>query len=197
MRRDDFGIDEPLTVRVVLIGDTQVGKTSLVYRFVRSNFEEQQKSTIGAVFHTYEQKYNGNDVVMQIWDTAGQEKYRSLGPIYYRDAVAGICVFDMTNKESFLGIEKWINEFRRHTVEPIIYIVGNKVDIEDKVVIDREDALHLAETHGAKLFFASAKTGQNVNEIFTGLFNELCLAGKFDVRKNLLSEKNNESTSCC
>ncbi|KAH0789071.1 small GTP-binding protein [Histomonas meleagridis] len=196
MRREDTGLEDPLTVRVVLIGDTQVGKTSLVYKFVRSNFEEQQRSTIGAVFHTYEQSYNGNDVVMQIWDTAGQEKYRSLGPIYYRDAAAGICVFDMTNKDSFLGIEKWINEFKKHTVEPIIYLVGNKVDIDDKIAVDKEEALKFAESQGAKLFFSSAKTGQNVKEIFTGLFNDLCSAGKFDTVKKL-PEKNNEGSNCC
>ena len=195
--RDDYGLEEPLTVRVVLIGDTQVGKTSLIYKFVRSNFEEQQRSTIGAVFHTYEQKYNGNDVVMQIWDTAGREKYKSLGPIYYRDSAAGICVFDVTNKESFLGIENWINEFRRHTVEPIIYLVGNKVDIEDKIVVEKELALQLAEAHNAKLIYASAKSGENVSEIFTGLFNDLCQAGKFDTKKNFITEKNNENASCC
>lgn len=185
-----------MTVRVVLIGDSQVGKTSLIQRFVRSSFEKQQRSTIGAVFHTYEQNYNGTDVVMQIWDTAGQEKYRSLGPIYYRNSVAGICVFDMTNKDTLTGLDKWISEFRNQTDDPILYIVGNKIDIQDKITVSEEEALSFSAAHKAKLIFSSAKTGESVHEIFESVFQDLGKAGKFEVKKELVKNESNGS-SCC
>lgn len=189
-------VDEPMTVRVVLIGDSQVGKTSLVQRFVRSSFEKQQRSTIGAVFHTYERSYNGIDVVMQIWDTAGQEKYRSLGPIYYRNSVAGICVFDMTNKETLSGLEKWISEFRKQTNEPILYIVGNKIDIQDKITVTEEEAKAFSKSQNAKLIFSSAKTGENVQEIFESIFQDLGANGKFEVKKEL-AKNEDKGNSCC
>ena len=189
-------VDEPMTVRVVLIGDSQVGKTSLVQRFVRSSFEKQQRSTIGAVFHTYERSYNGIDVVMQIWDTAGQEKYRSLGPIYYRNSVAGICVFDMTNKETLSGLEKWISEFRKQTNEPILYIVGNKIDIQDKITVTEEEAKAFSKSQNAKLIFSSAKTGENVQEIFESIFQDLGANSKFEVKKEL-AKNEDKGNSCC
>lgn len=189
-------VDEPMTVRVVLIGDSQVGKTSLVQRFVRSSFEKQQRSTIGAVFHTYERSYNGTDVVMQIWDTAGQEKYRSLGPIYYRNSVAGICVFDMTNKETLSGLEKWISEFRKQTNDPILYIVGNKIDIQDKITVTEEEAKAFSKSQNAKLIFSSAKTGENVQEIFESIFQDLGANGKFEVKKEL-AKNEDKGNSCC
>ena len=189
-------VDEPMTVRVVLIGDSQVGKTSLVQRFVRSSFEKQQRSTIGAVFHTYERSYNGIDVVMQIWDTAGQEKYRSLGPIYYRNSVAGICVFDMTNKETLSGLEKWISEFRKQTNEPILYIVGNKIDIQDKITVTEEEAKAFSKSQNAKLIYSSAKTGENVQEIFESIFQDLGANGKFEVKKEL-AKNEDKGNSCC
>ena len=195
-RSEQMTVDEPMTVRVVLIGDSQVGKTSLVQRFVRSSFEKQQRSTIGAVFHTYERSYNGTDVVMQIWDTAGQEKYRSLGPIYYRNSVAGICVFDMTNKETLSGLEKWISEFRKQTNDPILYIVGNKIDIQDKITVTEEEAKAFSKSQNAKLIFSSAKTGENVQEIFESIFQDLGANGKFEVKKEL-AKNEDKGNSCC
>ncbi|OHT01143.1 small GTP-binding protein [Tritrichomonas foetus] len=190
---------EALTVRVVLIGDSQVGKTSLIHRFVRSSFEKQQKGTIGAVFHTYEQQLNGRQVVMQIWDTAGQEKYRSLGPIYYRNAAAGIAVFDVTSKESLPSLERWISEFKKHTDNPLLFIVGNKIDIDDSIVIKLEEAQEFATNHGAKCFLTSAKTGENVKEMFQSVFDDLVKAGKIVSDKPLKPEEADGASngSCC
>ena len=189
---------ESLTVRVVLIGDSQVGKTSLIHRFVRSSFEKQQKGTIGAVFHTYEQQLNGRQVIMQIWDTAGQEKYRSLGPIYYRNAAAGIAVFDVTSKESLPNLEIWINEFRKHTDNPLLYVVGNKIDIEDSIEVSTAEAQKFADEHNAKCFLTSAKTGENVKELFQSVYDDLVSAGKIVTESPLKpEEKSKEQGGCC
>lgn len=188
---------ESLTVRVVLIGDSQVGKTSLIHRFVRSSFEKQQKGTIGAVFHTYEQQLNGRQVIMQIWDTAGQEKYRSLGPIYYRNAAAGIAVFDVTSKESLPNLEIWINEFRKHTENPLLYVVGNKIDIDDSIEISTAEAQKFADEHKAKCFLTSAKTGENVKEMFQSVYDDLVTAGKIVTEAPLKPEENTKDQGGC
>jgi small GTP-binding protein len=181
---------ENLTVRVVLIGNSQVGKTSLIHRFVRSSFERQQKSTIGAVFHTYEQTWEGRQVIMQIWDTAGQEKYRSLGPIYYRNSAAGIAVFDLTAKETLPGLATWIAEFKKYTEDPLLFIVGNKLDLADERAVPEDEAQEFARAQGGTCFFTSAKTGDGVKELFERVFQELGAAGKIagDARKPAESE---------
>jgi small GTP-binding protein len=177
--------NENLTVRVVLIGNSQVGKTSLIHRFVRSSFEKQQKSTIGAVFHTYEQTWEGRQVIMQIWDTAGQEKYRSLGPIYYRNSAAGIAVFDLTSKDTLAGLETWIVEFKKYTENPLLFIVGNKSDLAEDRAVTEEEAQSFAVTQGGTCFFTSAKNGDGVKELFEKVFQDLGTAGKIsgDMKK--------------
>ena len=188
---------DSLTVRVVLIGDSQVGKTSLIHRFVRSSFEKQQKGTIGAVFHTYEQQLNGRQVIMQIWDTAGQEKYRSLGPIYYRNAAAGIAVFDVTSKESLPNLELWINEFRKHTENPLVYVVGNKIDLTDSFEVTQEEIEKFAQDHNAKCFLTSAKTGEKVKEMFQSVFDDLVSAGKIVSENPSKPEEQNKEGGGC
>ncbi|EAY22920.1 small GTP-binding protein, putative [Trichomonas vaginalis G3] len=194
-------MNDPITHRVVLIGDSQVGKTSLIHRFVRNSYEKQQKNTVGAVFHTYEEEVNNQKVIMQIWDTAGQEKYRSLGPIYYRNASAGIAVYDTTNPDSLEGLQQWITDFKRHTDQPLLFIVGNKIDIATTDANGlREEAQPFAYRNGAQLFLASAKTGEGVKEMFKSVFTELVKSGKLSVMeksKPQVQNKENQSGGCC
>lgn len=187
--------------RVVFIGDTHVGKTSIIHHFIRESFTEQQKSTVGAVFHLYEKEVNGIQYSMQIWDTAGQEKYRSLGPIYYRNASAGILVYDRTNLESFQGLSKWIEEFKRHTHNPIMYLVGNKKDLSD-VVVDDEAGRKFAQEQTCDFYTTSAKTGEGIKELFDQLFDQLVQTQKSVIQEpqseelDQISNNSNES-GCC
>ena len=193
-------MSEPLTVRVVLIGDSQVGKTSLIHRFVRNSFEKQQKNTVGAVFHTYTEEVDGQTIIMQIWDTAGQEKYRSLGPIYYRNASAGIAVLDISFPDSLQRLQQWIDDFRKFTDNPILYIVGNKTDIENPDLNMRSQIESFASKNSAETFFTSAKTGDNVNELFKTVFSHLVKSGKLShAMKSRVSSKKEEKveTGCC
>lgn len=194
---------EPQTHRVVLFGNSQVGKTSLIHRFIRKTFEKQQKNTVGAVFHTYEEEVNGNTVIMQIWDTAGHEKYRSLGPIYYRNASAGIAVFDISDADSLDGLSQWIDDFHRHTEDPLLYIVGNKIDLKsdnDQELLER--ASEFADKNGAKIMYTSAKEDTNVTQLFKTVFDDLVQSGKvMNIEKSRLqaSQKTDEKkdSSCC
>lgn len=122
-------VADPLTFRVVLVGDSEAGKTSIIHWLVRGEFEPHQKNTVGAVFHTISGDINGQRVVMQVWDTAGQEKYRSIGPIYYRKAAAAIAVFDVSVEGFEANLENWIVSVKRSATDPLIYVVGNKVDL--------------------------------------------------------------------
>merc|ERR1712205_48184 len=116
--------------KLVLLGDSAVGKSSLVLRFVRGQFFEYQESTIGAAFLTQTVALNDTTVKFEIWDTAGQERYRSLAPMYYRGAAAAIVVFDITNKESFNGAKSWVKELqRRGDPNVVIALAGNKADL--------------------------------------------------------------------
>lgn len=162
-----------ISFRVVMIGDSQVGKSSLVNSFLREIFEIETKSTVGAIFNTYTSEVDGVTYIMQLWDTAGQDKYRSLGPIYYRDSVGAIAVFDVTAEDPFSGLQKWIDDFNLYASVKNIFIVGNKSDLTYNHALVLEKAANFAQDNDAKLFFTSAKTKTNVEDMFQTVFYTL------------------------
>lgn len=186
------------TFSVILVGDTEVGKTSIIKSFVHNSFDSEQKSTIGALFHTFKTEIKGQPVIIQIWDTAGQEKYRSLGPIYYRKAQAAIVVYDVTNPDSFKSLDQWILDVKQNTVKAVFYIAGNKSDLDASV--NQEDAINYAQMKEAKIFFTSAKTGCNVKKMFESLFDDLYI-NYFQAPIPHVSspsiDETNENSSCC
>ncbi|KAK8852919.1 hypothetical protein M9Y10_017913 [Tritrichomonas musculus] len=176
--------------RVVTIGETSVGKTSIITQLVKKSFNPNEKSTVGAMFVVYNQKLdtstlkdelnnvnnNGGEVVveMQIWDTAGQERFRSLGPIYYRGAEAAVVVFDFTSLNSFERLQSWITAFQDVAgTDTIIFIIGNKIDLKEKAQVPVETAQGWAAERGFKFFSTSALTGEGVEEVFKQLANEI------------------------
>lgn len=177
--------------RVVTIGETSVGKTSIITQLVKKSFNPNEKSTVGAMFVVYNQKLdastlkddlvntsnksNGEAVVeMQIWDTAGQERFRSLGPIYYRGAEAAVVVFDFTSLNSFERLQSWISAFQDVAgTDTIIFIIGNKIDLKDKAQVTVETAQNWATERGFKFFSTSALTGQGIQEVFEQLANDI------------------------
>ena len=132
--------DEKITFRVVTIGDSSVGKTSII-NSRKNEFNPAEPNTVGTLYDSFTDKRDKNDIEVQIWDTAGQEQYRSLGPIYYRSSAGAIVVFDITNKKSFDDLEEWISVFKREAGErTIVVVVGNKTDLESDRVVSKEDA---------------------------------------------------------
>ncbi|KAG2194409.1 P-loop containing nucleoside triphosphate hydrolase protein [Mucor mucedo] len=165
-------------LKVVLIGDGGVGKTSLRNQYIHKRFTNAYKATIGADFITKEvETDDGKKVMMQIWDTAGQERFQSLGVAYYRGADACILVYDVNNFLSFQHLERWREDFLKQSSLPSeearhfpILMIGNKIDIDDRVV-SRRQARAWAEVHSSDkmqipLFEASAKNGDNVEKAF-------------------------------
>mmetsp|Transcript_14460 Transcript_14460/g.28934 ORF Transcript_14460/g.28934 Transcript_14460/m.28934 type:complete len:194 (+) Transcript_14460:150-731(+) len=160
--------------KLVLLGDTAVGKSCLVVRFVRDEFFEFQEPTIGAAFLTQTVSLDDATVKFEIWDTAGQERYRSLAPMYYRGAAAAIVVYDITNKDSFNGAKSWVKELqRRGDPNVIIALAGNKADLESRRKVEFEEANSYAEENGIFHIETSAKNANNVKELFVEIAKKL------------------------
>lgn len=151
--------------RVVFIGDSEVGKTSIINRFIRKEFS-QQNPTVGASFFTQMMSYNDTQIYIQIWDTAGQEKFRSIGPIYFRKALAAVAVFDLTNKETLSNLKSWIEEYRNYSDDKFVIVVGNKQDLDDSIAFDHDETTEWAHSMNAECIWASAKTGYGIDDIF-------------------------------
>jgi len=160
--------------KLVLLGDSAVGKSSLVLRFVRGQFFEYQESTIGAAFLTQTVALNDTTVKFEIWDTAGQERYHSLAPMYYRGAAAAIVAYDITNRDSFQRAKQWVKELQRQgNPNIVIALAGNKFDLSSKRKVESEEAQAYADDNGIMFKETSAKTAHNVNELFVDIAKKL------------------------
>lgn len=154
----------------MLLGDTGVGKSSLAQRYVTNTFKPYCESTIGASFMSKMIIVDGAPCKCQIWDTAGQEKYHSLAPMYYRGAAAAVLVYDMTKRASFEKLKQWVSELRAQGPEDIVLcIAGNKADLELKRAVGAEDARAYAESVDGLFLETSAKDDTNVSSLFTDL----------------------------
>lgn len=168
--------------KVVLLGESAVGKLSIVHRFVKNNFDDLRELTIGAAFltQTLELPDKNATVKFEIWDTAGQERYKSLAPMYYRNAHAALCVYDVTSAESFRRAEEWIEELRKQAPEHIVIaLVGNKADLEEQRAVPESAVTSLTARVGANFVIlakeCSAKTGEGIVEVFREVAERLPL----------------------
>lgn len=170
------GVPRETRVKLVLLGDTGVGKSAIVVRFVQGEFSNESKVTVGAAFLAKALRIPGHDstgvtdrvVKFEIWDTAGQERYASLAPLYYRGAGAAVMVYDITSTASFEKARFWVKELQKHASPNInMVLVGNKKDLEGRRAVRREDARAFANENGMAMECeASALSGDGVIEIF-------------------------------
>ncbi|XP_042381581.1 ras-related protein RHN1-like [Zingiber officinale] len=161
------GSNNNIQAKLVLLGDVGTGKTSIVLRFIKGQYFDCQESTIGAAFFSQVISLNEATVKFDIWDTAGQERYHSLAPMYYRGAAAAIVVYDISNMESFIRGQKWVQELQRQGNPYLtMALVANKVDLEAKRKVKSEEGLQYAQEHGLFFIETSAKTAENINELF-------------------------------
>ena len=160
--------------KLVLLGKSDVGKSSLVLRFGKGKFYEFQDATIGAAFLTQNVCLGYTTVKFEIWDTAGQERFHSLAPMYYRNAQAAVVVYDITNADTFERAKKGVGEFQRQALpDTVLALAGNKSDFETRRTVEYDKASAYAEENGLLFMETSAKNGNNVNEIFSAIARKL------------------------
>ncbi|KAG9159436.1 hypothetical protein Leryth_010988 [Lithospermum erythrorhizon] len=160
--------------KLVLIGDSGVGKSNLLSRFTRNEFSLESKSTIGVEFATRSLTLDAKVIKAQIWDTAGQERYRAITSAYYRGAVGALLVYDVTRHSTFESIERWLRELRDHT-DPniVIMLVGNKSDLRHLVAVSTEDGKTFAENELLYFMETSALESTNVDNAFAEILTQI------------------------
>ncbi|GMM28591.1 Rab family GTPase [Martiniozyma asiatica (nom. inval.)] len=182
---DEYGYDYEYLFKIVLIGDSSVGKTNLLSRFTRDEFNPDSKATIGVEFATRTLEVEGSKIKTQIWDTAGQERYRAITAAYYRGAVGALVVYDITKAESYESVSNWLKEMKDNADDNIVIaLVGNKSDLEHLRQVPAEEAQNFATEHNLLFTETSAFNADNVDFTFTQLVQniyEMVSKKKFDI----------------
>ena len=170
--------------KIMLLGDSSVGKTCFLKRYIDDTFQDVYLSTIG---FDYKYKFitleDGKKIKLQIWDTAGQERFRTIGKGYYKGAHGIILIYDVTSQKSFDSIKTWLNEIKSEASNKVcVFLVANKIDIEDRL-ISREDGEEIAKNNNLEFYESSAKDNINVSEVFQDL------AEKINEKYQIMKEK--------
>lgn len=188
--------DHTATYRAVTIGESSVGKTCIVNRFIRGTFNLTEPNTVGATYDTYTEKRDDLNIELQIWDTAGQERFRSLSPAYFRGANAAIAVFDLTKRSTFSAIPKWIETFKAAAgPDALVFIVGNKCDLNENDMVGYNEAEEWCKSEGYTYTVTSAKTGEKIPELFKNVIDALLAKGG-DGSKIAEIKENKDDCNC-
>jgi small GTP-binding protein len=155
-------------LKLVILGDQSVGKTSLLNKWTLNSFDSSISPTIGGAAQTKRDTVKGETYAFQIWDTAGAEKFRALAPLYARDAKGAAIVFDLTNRATFDNVSEWVSFLKQQGDVPFV-IIGNKEDLVSRIQVTLEEATNFGFSVEAQFFATSAKTGNNVDLAFKQL----------------------------
>uniref|UniRef100_A0A8C8SQR9 Ras-related protein Rab-17 n=1 Tax=Pelusios castaneus TaxID=367368 RepID=A0A8C8SQR9_9SAUR len=203
---DGHFLQQAYIYKVVLLGGTTVGKSSIAFRYVKNDFKESMP-TVGCSFFTQQVCLETATVKLEIWDTAGQEQYQSICHLYYRGAKAALLVYDITRKETFARAKLWLRELEKEFLhdEMVIILVGNKTDLADQREVTFEEAEEFAKIKSLMYMETSAKSNYQVTELFTAIAHELLKQEQqedpgLQLRKNScvdLQEPNGQTKKCC
>ncbi|CAB0035977.1 unnamed protein product [Trichogramma brassicae] len=179
--------------KVVLLGEGCVGKTSVVLRYVEDKFNDKHISTLQASFFKKKLNVNNKRVNLAIWDTAGQEKFHALGPIYYRMSNGAVLVYDITDAETFQKVKSWVKELKKMLGNEIcLVIAGNKIDLEKERNVSVEEAEEYARQVGAVHYNTSAKFNHNVEEMFLDLTHRMMEQAQEAEMRSSLTRNNSQ-----
>ena len=185
--KDDFKL------KIVVVGDSGVGKTNLIRRFIQDDFQSNSKATVGVEFFSKSFKINDNVFKIEIWDTAGQERYKSITAAYYKGAKGGLVVYDVTSKTSFDNVDNWVSEIKeKASTDMKTMMIGNKIDLKDERAVSTEEALEKAKLLELPLMEASALDSTNVKQAFYDLLKEMYKEVKKTIDVVEQAEKQNE-----
>ena len=160
--------------KYIIIGDAAVGKSNLLLRYAHGQFKPEYQLTIGVEFGAKNVSIGELSYRIQIWDTAGQENFRSITRAYYKNSACALVVYDISKRETFNNVSDWIEDCRNQSPKTIYMIlVGNKSDLEDKREVTKEEGKELADKYGLEFYETSAKTGENVEELFYNSAEEI------------------------
>ena len=175
--------------KLIFLGDQGVGKSCILNRFMNDTFSEEYQATIGLDFQSKNVQIDNQDIHLLLYDTAGQEKFRSLIPMYTRDANIILLVYDVTSKESFNNLSIWLNDLNNIKKEEVIFaVVGNKTDLDDRKEVNSDEGENFAKEHDFTFAEISAKTGDGFSELFyKNLFEKI--RDKF-LKKNQINNTN-------
>ena len=185
--------DYEFIFKVLLLGNSNVGKSSLFLRFVDDIWNDTFVPTIGVDFKIKTFDIDEKRIKMQIWDTAGQERFKNIIASYYRGAHGILLIYDVTDKDSFKNLSNWLIEIEKNSSKNVLKVlIGNKTDLEEKRVISYNQAKEFADSYGLKYIETSAKKNLNVNEAFATLGRELMVASE---DKRIVKQKQNKKIS--
>ena len=177
--------------KLVIIGESGVGKSNLLLRFTRNEFEPEKKFTIGVEFATRTIEHDGKVIRAQIWDTAGQEKYRAITDAYYRGAEGALVVYDVSKKDTFTSVERWLQELKNGCDSDIvIMIVGNKADLTQEREVNENEGVEFAQKQKAFFIETSALDGTNVEKAFSDILIQI-----YKRKNNGVKKEENVETS--
>ena len=190
--------------KVVLLGSTSVGKTCISTRATSDFFDPKQLSTVGAAFTSKVITNEDGKVTLRIWDTSGQERFRSLTPLYFHNSDVALIVFSLTDPDTLKDVSYWIEELQKNTEKmPLLYLVGNKSDLVDERRVTIDQANETAEKYGMTYFDTSALSGQGVNELFNDIACSILKNNletdhsKISPSVTLKNQQNNKKKECC
>ena len=180
--------------KILLIGDSGVGKTSVILRYTKNVFHEEFLNSIGVDFKSKDLNIDGRKVKLQIWDTAGQERFRTITTSYYRGAHAIVIVFDLTKRQTYEHVQKWMNDINRFAKENVLkLIIGNKSDLTNEIQVSYEEVRALASQMKATYFSVSAKKNENINEFFEAATKIFLIKNNFYIEENNKAIKLNKN----
>ena len=185
-----------ILLKLIIVGDTGVGKTNIISRYIKNEFSLTTKSTIGVEFGSKLVKKNGKLIKLQIWDTAGQERYKSITSAYYKGAKGAFVVYDITREKTFKDIDKWITELKENGNEDmIIILIGNKLDLENSREVIIDDVKRKAKELKVGFFETSALDGSNVEQAFDFIVEEIVKKKGLLQDSNIIQNYNNKAVN--
>ena len=153
-------------IKITILGEKNVGKTSLVYRYIENKFRDSYKATLGVNLLKKDMEVDGNSVSAQIWDLGGQDSFKSLRKLYLEGSNGALVIFDLTERKTFDRLNEWVDSFKEARGEQPMVLIGNKSDLENQRKITEMEASNYAKENKMELILTSAKTGQNVEDAF-------------------------------
>ena len=175
--------DYEMMAKVILIGESSVGKTNIMSKYLKDQFMEFSKSTIGVEFSSKTFNVQGHKIKAQIWDTAGQEKYRSMTSTYYKGSKGAFVIYDITRKETFESVDNWINDLKlKGDPNIIVFIIGNKNDLEESREVTKDEGEEKGRSFQCGFLETSALSGDNIDEAFDLMITEIFGRYKKDIK---------------